>query len=215
MLEKVAKNALLRNLEQKNHYLAVTGDAGAGNGARAAAGVSSHRGSMQAATKARNANANRISSSHLAKTFGDTSVDPLSKSLSQRLAEHKATHGIADAASPAGKVNNANAMRQAGSSTFAGTGGHKANAAADALHTALKDSRAGYHASIDVSKSGVSAATTNVAKHTPGLLEKAKGLLSKVKGKHVAIGAGAIGAGVLANHLMHKKSTPDEYITYQ
>lgn len=215
MLEKVAKNALVRQMENRSVNMGFSGDAGAGNGARAAAGVSANRGSMSQAMSAQRANANRISSSHMARTFGDTSVDPLSTPLHQRLSEFKSKNGISSSANPAQKIDNANKMRQAGSSTFAGTGGAKGNQAAASMNKAMVDAKAGFKSHLNVGKTGVNMSTTNVHAANPGLLERAKGLLGKVKGKHLAMGAGALGAGVLASHLMHKKSQPDEYIAYR
>lgn len=215
MLEKVAKNALVRQMENRSVNMGFSGNMGAGNGAKAAAGVSASKGSASQAMRAQHANANRISSGQMSRTFGDSSVDPLSTPLKDRLSNFKSKHGISSSASSTQKIENANKMRQAGSSTFAGTGGYKGHAASEAMGTAMRDAKAGFKSHLNVGKTGVSMSTTNVSHAGPSLLERAKGLLGKVKGKHLAMGAGALGAGVLASHLMHKKSQPDEYITYR
>jgi hypothetical protein len=222
LLEKIALNALARNVldSKRTNLSASPGSAMAGGNAAGVAALSRGGDQMKAISKAVHA----PSSSGLAKSVSSGGADVLATtSIKDRLAARRGTLGLAAANGDKTKqIDNALALREGKASGKIGGelstkgSGMAGSTNAQNINKAMVDAKAGHRAHLTVDSLTHGAAvksTAPMAKIAPaaakmGLLDKAKGLLKTPLGKKLGIGAGLVGAGALAHKIMAKPSEP-------
>jgi hypothetical protein len=222
MLEKIALNALARNILDPKRVNLSSAPGNAMEGANAAGAAALSRGGDQ--MKAISQAVKAPSSASLVKSVSSGGTDVLATtSIKDRLAARRSTLGLAAANSDKTKqIDNALALREGKASGKIGGElstkgpGMAGSVNAQNINKAMVDAKAGHRAHLTIDSLTHGAAiksTAPVAKMAPaaakmGILDKAKGLLKTPLGKKLAIGAGLVGAGALAHKALSKPVEP-------
>lgn len=237
-MKKEASNALSRNFNSISRGMTSEGFDRSGNAGKAIQSFQSKapkqsfmskvlRGPGPTLTPAQQAAEHKafanVSSSELVKTVGSNSgSDRLATTtLQQRLVEHKKKLGLTGTGGQA-SIDNALAMRKAkfqGKLDLGLGGGGGSNSNSNAISKAIGDAKAGFNSHLNLAGGKATVSSTRAVASKPGILgtlaSKAKALMANPIARKVGIGAGVVGAGMLAHKAIGAlKSNNESYPSY-